>query len=94
MIAVVRDSIPAVRGELINVGGDIHVWGTAPTGATWQVAVANPRDHADNAVPLTRLALRNRAVSSSGDYENVVSRLAGATTRTSSIHEPATPSTT
>ncbi|HEX3927079.1 MAG TPA: DUF2271 domain-containing protein [Gemmatimonadales bacterium] len=69
VIATLRDSLPALGGALINVGGDIHVFGTAPTGGPWRVAVANPRNHADNAVPLTRLALRDLAVSSSGDYE-------------------------
>ncbi len=69
VLGALRDSIPSLRGALINVGGDIHVWGAAPTGTAWRIAVATPRDHADNAVPLTRLALRDRAVSSSGDYE-------------------------
>jgi thiamine biosynthesis lipoprotein len=68
-IAAVTDSIPSLRGALINIGGDIHVWGAAPAGGAWRVAVANPRDHADNAVPLTRLVLHGGAVSSSGDYE-------------------------
>lgn len=69
VIAALRDSMPALRGALVNIGGDVHVWGAAPAGTAWHVAVANPHDHADNAVPLTRLALRNGAVSSSGDYE-------------------------
>ncbi len=69
VLTTLRDSVPAVRGALINIGGDIHVWGTAPSGAAWRIAVANPHDHADNGTPLTRLALRDRAVSSSGDYE-------------------------
>lgn len=68
-LAAVRDSVPSLRGALVNIGGDIHVWGSAPAGGAWRVAVANPRDHADNAAPLTELELRGGAVSSSGDYE-------------------------
>jgi FAD:protein FMN transferase len=69
VMAALRDSMPTLRGALVNIGGDIHAWGMAPAGAAWRVAVANPRDHADNATPLTRLAIRDRAVSSSGNYE-------------------------
>jgi len=69
VITTVCDSVPSLRGALVNMGGDIHVWGVAPTGEVWRVSVANPRDYADNAVPLTHLALRDQAVSSSGDYE-------------------------
>lgn len=69
VMSAVRDSIPTLHGALVNIGGDIHAWGAAPTGSAWRVAVANPRDHADNAVPLTRLVIRDRAVSSSGNYE-------------------------
>jgi len=68
-LQAVRDSVPELRGALINIGGDIHVWGTPPAGSAWNIAVANPRSHADNAPPLARLTLHGGAVSSSGDYE-------------------------
>ena len=69
VVQAVRDSVPELRGALINIGGDVHVWGTPATGGSWTVAVADPAHHADNAAPLTRLALAGGAVSSSGDYE-------------------------
>lgn len=65
----VREQVPEVKGALINIGGDIHVWGAAPNGGAWTIAVADPARHADNATPLTQLALTGGAVSSSGDYE-------------------------
>jgi thiamine biosynthesis lipoprotein len=68
-LQAVREQVPEVRGALINIGGDIHVWGTAPRGGAWSIAVADPVRHADNAAPLTQLALSGGAVSSSGDYE-------------------------
>ena len=64
-----REQLPDVKGALINIGGDIHVWGAAPNGGAWTVAVADPARHADNAPPLTQLVLNGGAVSSSGDYE-------------------------
>lgn len=67
-LKAVRDSVPELRGALINIGGDIHVWGTPPVGDAWRVAVANPSSHADNAMPLSRLSIADGAVSSSGDY--------------------------
>ncbi|MEP6834838.1 MAG: DUF2271 domain-containing protein [Gemmatimonas sp.] len=68
-LQAVRDSVKDIQGALINIGGDVHVWGTAPSGAAWHIAVANPQQHADNATPLVQLALHGGAVSSSGDYE-------------------------
>lgn len=68
-LAAVRANVPQVEGALVNIGGDVHVWGIAPTSSTWRVAVANPLNHADNAAPLTTLALTAGSVSSSGDYE-------------------------
>lgn len=59
----------ALQGGLLNLGGDIRVWGrsAAPDGL-WRVGVADPRAPADNAPPLTRLRLTDAAVSSSGSY--------------------------
>lgn len=68
-LRAVRDRVTGVSGAMINVGGDIHVWGTPPRDGGWRIAVANPASHADNAAPLTQLVLRQGAVSSSGDYE-------------------------
>jgi thiamine biosynthesis lipoprotein len=68
MTAVITQ-VPVVRGGMVNIGGDIRVWGRSPAAdGRWRIGVADPRDHADNAPPLTTLRLTNAAVSSSGSY--------------------------
>jgi len=61
---------PKVEGALLEIGGDLRVQGNCKPGlrAPWVVNVADPRDPADNAAPLARLALRGGAVASSGGY--------------------------
>jgi thiamine biosynthesis lipoprotein ApbE len=62
---------PTVRGLLLSIGGDIVCRGSATgiPGAPWSLGVADPRLHHDNAPPLCRILLRDRAVASSGSYE-------------------------
>ena len=59
---------PGVDGLVLNSGGDLVIRGD------WQelVHVANPTDFAENAQPLARLAVSNRAVATSGDYKRGV----------------------
>ena len=57
---------------LLNIGGDIRVWGDA----AWQIGVANPFAPAENAPLLGRFSLRNGAVATSGGYSRFVT-LAG-----------------
>ncbi len=52
------------RGIVVNIGGDLVTRGAW----TETVGVTDPLDNADNAAPLTRLAVRNRAVATSGNY--------------------------
>jgi len=57
-------------GLLLNIGGDIHAWGiSAEPGGLWRIGVAAPSRPEDNAPPLTRMLLADRAVSTSGAYE-------------------------
>jgi thiamine biosynthesis lipoprotein len=68
MAAAVRQA-PSIEGGMLNIGGDIRVWGRSPSAdGRWRIGVADPRDHADNATPLTTLRLTDAAVSSSGSY--------------------------
>jgi thiamine biosynthesis lipoprotein ApbE len=53
-----------VDGLTLNIGGDLVTRGSL----TETVAIANPRDDAENAVPLGTLQARNLAVATSGDY--------------------------
>ena len=49
---------------MINIGGDLRVWGDHP----WMVGIADPRSPADNAAPLLHFPLREGAVATSADY--------------------------
>lgn len=53
-----------VQGVVINIGGDLRVAGNL----TQPVAIADPRHDAENASPVARIAVRNRAVATSGNY--------------------------
>ena len=69
-LAAARAQTPEVTGLLLNIGGDIQTWGLsdAPDGK-WRIGVANPARPEDNAPPLSRVALANRAISTSAAYE-------------------------
>jgi len=44
-VAARLQEVPGVRGGLINAGGDLRVWGSAPEGErVWLVGVEDPRD--------------------------------------------------
>ena len=38
-----RTAWPALTGALVDLGGDIAVWGTPPEGGLWRVDIADPR---------------------------------------------------
>lgn len=60
--AVARAKAP--QGFLINIGGDIFAGGRA-----WKVGIADPKNSADNAPPLTEVNLKDLAISTSAAYE-------------------------
>ena len=60
--------IRGVNGVVLNVGGDIVARGAV----TEPVAIADPKDDAENAEPMSEIALRNKAVATSGDYRRGV----------------------
>jgi thiamine biosynthesis lipoprotein ApbE len=68
-VAAARAAAPSVAGLLLNMGGDIFASGVEAPSRPWLVGVANPRDPADNAAPLTQVFLADRAISTSGGYE-------------------------
>jgi thiamine biosynthesis lipoprotein ApbE len=68
--AAARERVPALRGVLLNLGGDLAVWGADPTRRTgWTIGVQDPFHPEDNAPPLALLRVENRAVATSGGYE-------------------------
>jgi len=57
-----------LAGGLVEVGGDLAVFGTAPDGRAWEIAVRDPRSEA----VWGTLRLRAGAVCTSGDYARYV----------------------
>lgn len=68
-VQTARRYVPA---GLLNIGGDIRVWGDRD----WLVGVAHPGQPADNAAPLVTVSLRESAIATSGGYARF-SRIAG-----------------
>jgi thiamine biosynthesis lipoprotein len=58
----------SAQGLVVNIGGDLVIRGD------WNepVDVADPKSDAENALPIARLMLRDRAVATSGDYRRGV----------------------
>lgn len=54
------------RGALVDIGGDCYCLGMSANGTPWRVAVRHPRGGG----VLTVLELSDRAVTTSGDYED------------------------
>ena len=59
---------PGVTAVVVNIGGDLVVRGPF----TEVVNVANPRNDAENAEPVARIQVRDRAVATSGNYRRGV----------------------
>ena len=57
---------PGVEGLMIDIGGDLRVWGRAPSPDGWRVAVADPGRLQDNAEPAEVLRLTQGALAFSG----------------------------
>lgn len=62
-IVAMRRAWPELRGALVDLGGDIAVWGATPEGGPWRLAVADPR-RAD--ATLGTLRVREGGVATSG----------------------------
>jgi thiamine biosynthesis lipoprotein len=64
---------PGAQG-LLNIGGDIVLWGRAE-----EVAIADPASPQDNAPPLARVSFRDGAIATSGTYARGAHLLDGRT---------------
>ena len=62
-VLAMRDAWAELPGALVDLGGDIVVWGATPEGGPWRLAVADPRDPEH---PLATIAIEDGAVASSG----------------------------
>lgn len=64
-----RAKAPNLQGLLLNLGGDMSVWGRDETDQPgWTIGVQDPLHPEDNAPALARLRLHNQAVATSGGY--------------------------
>ncbi len=43
-LRAMRAAWPQLRGGLVDLGGDIAVWGDSPDGGRWRVGIADPRE--------------------------------------------------
>lgn len=71
-VAAATKDAPALSGMLLNIGGDLRVWGTPPpnAGQFWAIGVQDPAKPALNAAPLSTVRVPgDRAVASSGGYQ-------------------------
>jgi len=59
----VRQNASAIDALLLNIGGDIAVWGRS-----CEIAIADPDNWYDNAEPVSTINLRNEAIATSGTY--------------------------
>jgi thiamine biosynthesis lipoprotein ApbE len=57
-------AIPGVQAIIVNIGGDLVVSGNLSE----TVSISDPKDDAENAIPIDRLQIGNRAVATSGNY--------------------------
>jgi thiamine biosynthesis lipoprotein len=57
---------PGVTGGLLDIGGDIRCGGPGPGGGPWLVGLPDPRDPFDNAPLRGWIALRDKAIATSG----------------------------
>lgn len=67
--AAARRAAPSAAGFLLNIGGDILASGNSAIEESWRIGIANPRNSADNAAPITQVQIVGRAISTSGSYE-------------------------
>ena len=63
-----------VAHGLVNLAGDIRVWGGRPDGSPWQLGIQHPRRPGSL---LASVPLREGALATSGDYERYFIDLAG-----------------
>lgn len=62
-IWAMREQWPGLPGAVVDLGGDVVVWGTPPDGGRWRIAIAEPRDAGST---LDSLELDQGAVATSG----------------------------
>ncbi|MFC6166512.1 DUF2271 domain-containing protein [Acinetobacter terrestris] len=65
-LVAARQAVPSIEGLLVDIGGDIRVWGNAPQKEGWKIGVQDAFDPADNSAPQQVLNLKDQAIAVSG----------------------------
>ena len=55
-----------ISGGLVNLGGDVRVFGKRPDGAPWSIGIVHPRRMGES---IAQRPLKSGALATSGDYE-------------------------
>lgn len=58
-----------IKGGIVSIGGDIKAFGLRPDGKGWNVGIQEPRPKMDKDELLGSIAISDRCISTSGDYE-------------------------
>ena len=61
-----REAVPSLQGLLLDIGGDMRVWGTAPQKQGWKIGVQDAFAYNDNSAPQQVLNLNDQAIAFSG----------------------------
>lgn len=67
-------STSGMRGFIVNLGGNVAVSGTKPTGEPWRVGIRDPRNPHDPSALLGAVPLRRGSAVTSGTYERGFTR--------------------
>ena len=65
-LVAAQQAVPHLQGILIDIGGDMRVWGQSPQQAGWKIGIQNPNERFDNAAPAQVLNVKDQAVAFSG----------------------------
>jgi thiamine biosynthesis lipoprotein len=58
-----------IKAALVSVAGDIRAYGVKPDGTPWKIGIQDPRPLKPSFDILAALPLRDKAISTSGDYQ-------------------------
>ena len=58
-----------IRSGIVAIAGDIVTFGKNPDGKMWNIGIANPRKTNDSDEIIAKIALSDKAISTSGDYQ-------------------------
>lgn len=83
--------VPGVEGLMLDIGGDLRVWGRPPSPDGWRIGVADPARLQDNAEPAEVLRLAEGALAFSGPGlrgPRVIGRDGRASLASAAVHAP------